>query len=100
MTSRSKRSLVLAVAFACLLVGSVAQAADPGDGLNQGTSLIAAAWQWLVTVLSPTGGGSAPGTSNQTQGEPKAGCEMDPNGLHRAPTDSSNGSGGSSSFHQ
>jgi len=98
MTSRSKRSLVLAVAFACLLCGSVAQASDPNDGLNQGTSLIAAAWQWLLTLVS-SGGTSPSGPPAMNQGEPKAGCEMDPNGVHHTPSDSSNGSGGGS-FHQ
>ena len=89
MTSRAKWSLVAAVAILTFSLSGTAQAATPDTPSNDGTSLLAAAWQWIVTVVAPSAPSAGPAPTTVAPVLPKAGCEMDPNGV--VPSDPANG---------
>jgi hypothetical protein len=96
MVSKSKLALVATIAVFALLLSGTAQAGTVSPpGLNQGTGAVAAAWNWIVSVFVP---GSPTSSPTVGSGEPKAGCEMDPNGAHFVPGDPSS-SGVSISVH-
>ena len=96
MISRSKLSLAFTIAVLALLLGGTAHAANlPIDSSSTPSAgVLATAWNWLVSVFVPAPGSPTPASS----ADPKAGCEMDPNGTHLMPDPSSPGS--TASFHQ